>query len=159
MIISRIRQWLFLAICEKRRAEGVRLYLQNPYGTEHVVAQVSAALAMLRRYAPRSFARLRTSMRGIAVTEGTASGYWRASRVVLLTESAVRSGSTEYVASGLVHEVVHDRIARLAGRITLRDRWRVEQLCLAQQIEFVKTLDPSSSLLDHLHGFRTQRWW
>ena len=129
---------------------GFRVVVENSrpdIETSAVLARLDESLAMLAQYEPRRFRHLARDLSQILVTRYPCRGaYFPDSRTCLteLTFLARRDISPAVVASSILHEGTHARVAefrqRVGGSLHEGDRAREERLCRRSEVVFGRKL-------------------
>lgn len=129
---------------------GVRVVVDNSrpdIATDAVLARLDEALALLEQYEPRRLRHLARDLDQILISRYPCRGaYFPDSRTCLteLTFLARRDISAAVVASSILHEGTHARVAefrrRVGGVSHGDDRAREERLCRRAEIAFGKAL-------------------
>lgn len=147
---TKLQEWLSSQRHDVHNVRGFRVVVENSrpdIETAAVVSRLDEALAMLERYEPRRTRHLARDLNQILVTRYPCRGaYFPDSRTCLteLTFLARRDISPAVVASSIVHEGTHARVAefrrRVGGFSREEDRAREERLCRRVEIAFGKAL-------------------
>ena len=147
---TRLRQWLAGHRSELHHVRGFRVVLDNSrpdIEPAAVLTRLDEALALLERYEPRRTRHLLRDLEQILISRYPCRGaYFPASRTCLteLTFLARRDISPAVVASSILHEGTHARVAqfrrRVGGQSRDEDRAREERLCRRVETAFGKAL-------------------
>jgi hypothetical protein len=87
------------------------------------------------------------------------SGYMTRSHTILLSRDEVLETDAPTLGSIIVHEATHARIDHW-GIPAHRDiLGRIERRCLRQQIEFLKALPGTESMVCHYSQLENDDWW
>lgn len=127
---------------ELHRIHGlpVRIVNSRPdIRTEQVVQRLDAALDLVATYAPHRYRRLAGDVQGLLVERFACRGaFFPQSREILVELTfTVNPGHTlEEIASSIVHEATHARVARRTGGLPDRFRPREERLCRREELAF-----------------------
>ncbi len=120
-------------------------------------ARLAEALALLAATRPRWLRRMRSYVSRIQVRPIVAcAALWHArTRQVEFDEEYLCRAALPIaiIASTLVHEFTHARLGAVGIRYSPANRFRIERLCIGQEIEFVRSLpidDAREQLLDTL---------
>jgi hypothetical protein len=146
-----LREWLASrAQAEQHSVRGFRVVVENTrpdIETAAVLTRLDEALALLDQFAPRRLRHLERDLEQFLVVRYPCRGaYIAASRtcVTELTFLARRDISPAVVASSILHEGVHARVAqfrrRVGGASRDEDRAREERLCRRAEIAFGRAL-------------------
>jgi hypothetical protein len=125
---------------------GFPVVLQNTrpdIATPAVVERLDDALALIERTQPRRFARLRRDVREMVVVRFPCRGAYLPDRRACLTELtflARRDIGPATVASSIVHEGMHARIAAMGLHPASRDPAREERICRRAELDFGRAL-------------------
>lgn len=147
---KKLQQWLASHGSEQRVVRGFRVVVENSrpdIETTAVISRLDDALALLERYEPRRTRHLARDLHQILVTRYPCRGaYFPDSRTCLteLTFLARRDISAAVVASSILHEGTHARVAefrrRHGGQSREEDRAREERLCRRSEVAFGRNL-------------------
>jgi len=130
---------------------GFRVVVDNTrpdIATADVLTRLNEALALIERYQPWRLAHLRRDLDHISVQRYACRGaYFPDARacMVELTFLARRDIGPAVVASTLVHEGMHARVARFRDALRATrdaDRAREERICRRAELEFGESLPP-----------------
>lgn len=143
-------------ISTKHHVLGVCTYLALVDGSELARAkeQLNLSVALIARYEPRAFARLKTDLRGILVHPFTADArahFNRSSRLCELSPSLVLTHDIVTIACAIIHEGTHARLRRVRAHDPAR-RVEVERACLSQEIEFLEKLPGMDRRADEIRA-------
>lgn len=149
-LTTKLQRWLVGQRSEVHHVRGFRVVVDNSrpdIATTAVIERLDDALALLERYEPRRTRHLARDLEQILVSRYPCRGaYFPDSRTCLteLTFLARRDISAAVVASSILHEGTHARVAefrrRIGGRSGEENRAREERLCRRAEITFGKTL-------------------
>jgi hypothetical protein len=131
---------------EQHQVRGFRVVVDNSradIATDAVLTRLDEALALLEHYQPRRLRHLARDLEQIRISRYPCRGaYFADSRTCLteLTFLARRDISPAVVASSILHEGTHARVAqfrrRVGGYARDVDRAREERLCRRAEIAF-----------------------
>jgi len=144
----------------RRSVRGIDVLLENTrpdISDEDVFARMDEVLAMIERYAPAKLRRLRHDIAGIDVKRFACRGaFFGETRRVLteLTFIVNRDFSIGEIASSLLHEGVHARVAAAGVFRTPLSLAKEERLCRATELwwghaipDGAKVIERASALL------------
>ena len=147
---TKLQEWLVGHRREVRIVRGFRVVVENSrvdIATDAVISRLDEALALLEQYEPRRARHLARDLEQILVSRYPCRGaYFGDSRTCLteLTFLARRDISPAVVASSILHEGTHARVAEFRRRVGSQmredDRAREERLCRRAEIAFGKAL-------------------
>jgi len=139
------------ALSERTTSHGFPIaYASDEPSADEALSRLTSALGLLSDMRPRWLASMRQYVRRIQIRQVVdASGKWHAStrQVDLDRDYLTRPDvSDAAIAATLVHEFTHGRIQ--AARVSYRDhnRFRVERLCVRQELLFLKSLPDSQDV-------------
>jgi len=135
---------LLRLVSAKHVALGVPTYLAIVDHDELATAkeQLNLSVALIARYEPRKYERLKRDLRGILVHPFAAiprAQYNRLTRYCELTPSLVLTHDIVTIACAIIHEGTHARFRRVRAHHPGR-RLEVERACLSQEILFLDQL-------------------
>jgi hypothetical protein len=123
-----------------------------------VLQQIDAALTLLDSSAPRRARQLAEYVRRIVVWSGHYSSAVPPA-TIQLSKLHFAEGTTLELASTLVHEVVHLRIAR-SGIPYDRARERIERHCVREQAEFLRLHGDEGAVMAEVYeNALSTAWW
>ena len=118
--------------------------------SDALLVRVKDALALLERYDPRRYQRLKRDCPHIWTTllTGAVGRYNHGLKAILLDQRYV-SGSTSSseIAATVVHELTHARLARCGIGYPEPDRGRVERACYTEELAFARLVPNSDALV------------
>ena len=127
---------------EQREIHGMPVRILNTrpdINTEQVAERLALALDLIATYAPRCYRRLGTDLAGFVVERFACRGaFFPESRecLVELTFTVNPLVSLPEIASSIVHEATHARVAHRCGSLPPQDRAREERLCRRAELDF-----------------------
>jgi hypothetical protein len=129
------------------RVRGISVRVENTrpdIETAFVLDRLDAALALIAQYQPWRLAHLRRDIAYIWIKAFPCRGAYLPDLRVVLTELSFLARVAEFtpavVASSILHEGVHARVARVVRRP--RDPAREERLCRRAELAFGRALPP-----------------
>ncbi|CAN5526417.1 hypothetical protein BH09GEM1_BH09GEM1_00160 [soil metagenome] len=148
---TKLGEWLAgRARAEEHHVRGFRIVVENTrpdIETTAVLARLEEALVLLEQYAPRRVRHLERDFKQFLVVRFPCRGAFIAESRTCVTELtflARRDISPAVVASSILHEGVHARVAqfrqRVGGSSGDEDRAREERLCRRAEIAFGRAL-------------------
>ena len=147
---ARVSGWLANHISQQHYVRGFLVVVDNSRAdieTSAVLERLDEALALLERYEPRRVRHLQQDLGQILVARYPCRGAYMAESRTCLTELtflARRDISAAVVASSILHEGTHARVAqfrrRVGGSAREEDRAREERLCRRAEIAFGEAL-------------------
>jgi hypothetical protein len=148
---ARLAAWRPLAPREEHRVRGMRVIVENTradIATADVLARLDDALALIERHQPWRLRHLQRDVAQLLVARFPCRGaYFPAQRTCLteLTFLARRDISAATVASSILHEGIHARVASWrarGGSLAEPDMAREERLCRMAELDFGRALPP-----------------
>jgi len=121
--------------------------------------RVEEALLLIRTYDPVSYRRVTHELERVRVfvVPGSAAVYRESLGTCQVDERYVRDSSAEFIASTIVHEATHARLARCGIAYEQKHRVRIERVCTRRQIAFAAKLpngeEACEQAQDQLAGF------
>jgi hypothetical protein len=107
--------------------------------TERVLERLEQALSLIAKYAPRRFRRLQRDIGTIVVQRFPCRGaffFEQRECLVELTFTVNPRHSISEIASSIVHEATHARVAAMCGHLPQEQRAREERLCRRAELDF-----------------------
>jgi hypothetical protein len=107
--------------------------------TPQVVQRLTEALDLIARYAPRKFSRMHRDLSGFVVRRFPCRGAFFPEQrecLVELTFTVNSRHTIAEIASSIVHEATHARVARMCGSLPQEQRAREERLCRRAELDF-----------------------
>jgi hypothetical protein len=120
---------------------------------------IDTGLEIVEAWHPRAFESLKHDVRRIATIHGHSSRFSQLTKVCYLSDRTVLRFGPVQVASELVHEALHARLRRRGlAAWDLDFRARVEQLCIDEEIWFLRLLPPAAFVgIDELLHYNEER--
>ncbi|MFL5577158.1 MAG: hypothetical protein ACJ79S_14440 [Gemmatimonadaceae bacterium] len=137
-LFAKIDEWRTAS----REVRGVPVVVRNTrpdIDTGAVFARLDAALALIERYQPHHFRRLRRDFAQILVVRYPCRGAWLPEQrtcLVELTFSVNPEFSDAQVAATILHEAMHARLDRMGLSYEGVSRARHERFCRRAELEF-----------------------
>ncbi len=129
------------------RVRGIAVKVENTrpdIQTTLVLERLDAALGLIEQYQPWRLAHLRRDIAYIWIKAFPCRGAYLPDLRVVLTELSFLARAAEFtpaiIASSILHEGVHARVARVVRRP--RDPAREERLCRRAELAFGQALPP-----------------
>jgi hypothetical protein len=119
--------------------------------TAQVMQRLTGALDLIATYAPRNFRRMRQDFAGIVIKRFPCRGaFFHQERecLVELTFTVNPAHTLEEIASSIVHEATHARVARMCGPLAQEQRAREERLCRQAELEFGLALPGGAGVVE-----------
>jgi hypothetical protein len=116
-----------------------------------VMQRLTGALDLIATYAPRNFRRMRQDFAGIVIKRFPCRGaFFHQERecLVELTFTVNPAHTLEEIASSIVHEATHARVARMCGPLAQEQRAREERLCRQAELEFGLALPGGAGVVE-----------
>jgi hypothetical protein len=138
----------------RRTVRGVEVLLENTrpdIDDEDVFARMDEVLALIERYAPARLRRLKQDIAGIDVKRFACRGaFFGETRRVLteLTFVVNRDFSIAEIASSLLHEGVHARVAAAGVFRTPLSLAKEERLCRATELWWGETVPDGAKVIE-----------
>ena len=129
-------------MAEHRQVHGLRVRILNTrpdIDTDQAVRRVAAALDLIAAHAPRNYRRLHADVAALVVERFPCRGaFFPDTRecLVELTFTVNPRHTLAEIASSIVHEATHARVARRCGPLPVRMRPREERICRRAELEF-----------------------
>ncbi len=133
---------LFLMLHKRHVIHDVTVVLSDPGADpEQYLSSIRAALELLHEVDPRRFRVLHRSVKHILVWPGSYTAYdtWGG---IHLAARHVPGVPAPILASALVHEATHLRVAKRGIRYIPDLRSRIEALCVQEQAAFLRKVPP-----------------
>ena len=103
-------------------------------------SKIERALSLIGEVAPRRLQRIRADLGQILVGPGRSALLWVPTRTCVIPQSRVDRASVSAVALSVVHEAAHARLARAGVRPYPRRKFRMEVLCVGEELGFASLL-------------------
>jgi hypothetical protein len=139
---------------ERYHIRGFLVTVTNTRGdiaTPQVLERLTRALDLIAAYAPRRFRRMHRDLAGLVVRRFPCRGaYFPQERkcLVELTFTVNPRHTLAEIASSLVHEATHARIASMCGSLPQEQRAREERLCREAELEFGLALPDGAGVVE-----------
>lgn len=140
--------------------EGIELVdLSTSNVTSLFYDRVGEALRLIARYAPRRLARIQRDLRRIALVAGGGEFYHSGLRAYVTDVASLRQKTAPEVATAIIHEGTHARLAHWGIGYEPAKRARIEQLCIRAELDFASRLPNSGELVRRIGGKLASPWW
>jgi len=119
--------------------------------TVDVLRRLDEALALIERYAPHHFRRLRRDFDRILVQRYACRGAYLPEAhtcLVELTFTVNRDFTPSQIAATILHEAMHARLHRAGVPLEMADRARQERFCRKAEIEFGKAVPDGARIVE-----------
>ena len=124
---------------------------RSDIATAQVVQRLTEALDLIAAYAPRRFRRMRRDLTGLLVRRFPCRGAYfpgEGECLVELTFTVNPRHALAEIASSIVHEATHARIAKMCGHLPQAYRAREERLCREAELEFGLALPDGAGVVE-----------
>jgi hypothetical protein len=156
------RLWgrVFLGLYHKHRVCGITVVVTDPRTeVKDFLARIELALELLRDADPRRFRIVERFVNHILVWPGDHTAYDGWGGIHLASRHVLESGSA-ILASALVHEATHLRIAKRGIPYARRLRSRIERACVKEQAAFLRRLPGEGPRrADEVEAGLQDPWW
>ena len=116
---------------------------------QSLIEKLASALQRIEEIDPRRFRRLTVLQPIMVVFPGSTVAYSPLTHTILLGEEVLADRPTDMIACWLIHESTHAVIARYGHiRPTSRKLVRMEQICLDEEMDFVRSLSARGTDID-----------
>lgn len=130
------------------------------YEPELGLRRVEDALRLIKDYSPLHYQRIKTNLKRIWVRllPSSRASYFHRLNACQLDERfvALEETTLERIASCIVHEATHGRLAKLGIPYDESVRAQIERICLRRELHFAAQLPHGEALLDEIT--RTLDW-
>jgi hypothetical protein len=162
--VLRIMRWIVvragLRLASKLNVLGIIVIDLTGHARRSLLyPRIEAALALIKEHDPRRFLRTKADLRRIAITETQGPEYWPFASVCALSVVAVRDLASHVLAGVIVHEAVHARLFRCGISYDEGIRARVEQLCIEEQVSFLRKVPGAEDHVAHLEVLKHDAWY
>lgn len=118
--------------------------------TNQLFKNVEEAIHLIGNTDERLFGRIRGILDRIVIVDYPGSSYWPELRACVLSRLTIERQSREWVASVIVHEACHGRLALRGFRYEQPWRARLERACVRAQQRFLGKIPGTERLRAHL---------
>jgi hypothetical protein len=128
--------------------DGLWLGILGTRRDDATLRRVEAALRLIERHDPARYRRLRRDLTRVWICPliGAHGAYSFATRLCKLDVNYVQSAAPEDIASTIVHEATHAHPCLRKFGYTEAVRYRIEMLCMRQELAFVRLLPRSDAM-------------
>lgn len=139
--------------CHRIDVGGLWLGILGTSRDDATLRRVEAALRLIERHDPSRYRRLRRDLTRIWICPliGAHGAYSFATRICKLDVTSAQSATPEELASTIVHEATHAHPCLRKFGYTEAVRYRIEMLCLRQELAFARLLPGSEAMQTELH--------
>jgi hypothetical protein len=133
--------------------DGLWVGILGTTADDATLGKVEAALLLIKRYDPARYNRLRRRLPRIWLCPliGANGAYSLATGLCKLDVKYVQSAPPEEIASTIVHESTHAHPCLQKFGYAEKVRYRIEMLCMRQELAFVRLLPASETMQTELH--------
>ncbi|MDE5445375.1 hypothetical protein GWG65_28875 [Bradyrhizobium sp. CSA207] len=150
LLIEKIELWS----SKSRVVDGLWIGCFSSDDRERTLQRVEAALRLIERFAPLHYRRIKKSLSRIWVqlVPHGAGCYQHSLNACLLDPRVVDSETTtvEWIASAIVHEATHARLANRGIRYDEAVRLRIERICAGRELDFARRLSGVDALKEEI---------
>lgn len=159
-LFDRIAYLAFRMLHRRRIVHGIDVMLSDATAdADACVSRLQAALDLLRKIDERRFAVVTRYVRHLIVWPGHYTAYDRWGGVHLAARHLLQA-PVELLASALVHEATHLRIANRGIRYRPELRARIEAACVREEAAFLRHVpNLEESWLAELEACLNTPWW
>jgi hypothetical protein len=147
-LFERVALWL----SHKRRFDGLWIGIVAEKQEYHLLERVEAALKLIEHHDPLRYSRILRDIRRIWVSIRYSGGgeFSPVSGICHLDKRFVENSSTRAIASLIVHESTHGYPCLRKMGYPEELRYRIERICIRQELLFAQWLPDSRSLCENL---------
>lgn len=160
--LSRMLAQRAIALAPREQRESLWLVDLSCEGeaTETLI-RLRQAIELVRSLGPRQYRRLLRDCRYVAVLPpgGALGAYWHGLRLCGVASDHLMAATPTSVAMTLVHEAMHARIAGLGIPYDEARRGRIEQLCVAAEVDLVRQLPDGEAYAAAARAALDRPWW
>jgi hypothetical protein len=149
----RLLERIAIRLGRRREVHGILVSAFTDKANQEIALErVVAAVELIRRYDPAAFRRMQSGLKRILVSwlPGTWGEYQQELDLCVLSEERVcaRETSVAAIASTMVHEATHARLARAGVPYDETMRPRIERVCFRAQRAFGRRLPDGRDVVD-----------
>ena len=152
-----LRDRMSIAGARYRWFDGIAVGSLNHRKAEAYWSKVGEALAFIGTIDSRRYRRLRADVPRILVVPVAGAYFSLITMTCFLDEACVADRSKAVIASRLVHEATHARLARGGLRYGPRSIERIEALCIREELSFVRLLPRDQFNVDGFVRFQEEQ--
>ncbi len=147
-LFERISIWMSF----KRRFDGLWIGIIADKKDNHLLDRIEDALKLIKQHDPLRYSRILRDIERIWTSIRLSGGgeFNPISRICHLDKRYVESSSAQAIASVIVHEATHGYPCLLKMGYPEKLRYRIEQICIHQELLFARRLPNSKSLCENL---------
>jgi hypothetical protein len=149
MLIDRVS----VLLSYSKRCDGLWIGVSSGRSDAHHICRVEASLGLIKRHDPRRYARIRRDIEQIWIVPlyGVAGKFaGRFPHRCYLDYSFVASSSREAIAATVIHEATHAQLWRRGVGISEELRYRVERICMQEELSFARRLPDGRELSESI---------
>jgi len=137
-----------MRVSYSRHVDGLWLGSLGGKGDEHLLCRVEDALTLIKNFDPLRYARIRRDVERIWINQriGAIGTFNFTLKLCYLDRKFVETSAVESIASTIVHEATHGHPCLRKFGYPEALRYRIEQICMKQELAFACLL-PDSKLL------------
>ena len=146
--IQGLVDYLLLRLSKSIEVDGLWIGAFCDEDQHEALSRVESALALIKARDVHRYRRVTASFDSIWVSylHGPVGQYVPELKRCQLDPKFVLSSPTDFVASTIVHEAIHARLLKAGIPYTYENRYRVEQVCIRQELAFAKRLHGAKDL-------------
>ena len=148
---------LGMCLSRSRRVDGIWLGVLGTRADDPTLDLTEAALVLIRTYDPRRYGLLQRRLDRIFICPliGALGSFSDGLKTCKLDHQSIAGFTPDWIASIIVHEATHAHPWLRRVGYTEDVRYRVEAICLRQQLEFARKLPGSAVMCETLERWLT----
>jgi hypothetical protein len=127
--------------------------------SEELFQRLKEALDLLSYYAPVRLWEIQRHLKYIVVAHSPGSAYWSFAKACAVGEATVLGQPSAWLASVILHEAMHARLAAKGIQYSSAQRERIERYCVARQSNFLRKIPGTEPLVEHLQSWHALDWY
>jgi hypothetical protein len=150
LIFLHLTEMLIVSGSHKISVDGLRVGILSEKSNHPLISRVEEALMLIRQHDPFRYHKIKRDIGKIWIVTTLGSpangDFTAALHRCRLKESFVRSASLEQIASTIVHEATHAHPCLRKINSSDATRYRIEGICMRQELAFAQTLPDGQAL-------------
>ncbi len=141
-----------LRLSHSRRLDGLWIGMVVDKKEYYLLDKAEDALKLIRQYDPLRYARILRDVGRIWISIRLSGGgeFSPISEICYLDKRYIEKASTQAIASLIVHEATHGYPCLRKMGYSEKLRYRIERICIRQELVFARRLPDSKSLCENL---------
>jgi hypothetical protein len=121
--------------------------------------QLLKSIELIRRELPAVYRRLRRDVRRVILVKAGGPEYWPFAKAIVVKKTTVEQAEVALLAMLLVHEGTHARLWNIGIGYPVKERARIERLCVSAEVRLARELPDAAELEEFALDKLKNAWW